>query len=287
MIPAQFGYTRAGSVAEAVAALADPDAKVIAGGHSLVPMMKLRLARPGTLVDIQGLPLRGIDDSPSAVTIGALTTHAEIGRSAALLGGPLAAAAECAASVGDVQVRNAGTIGGSVAHGDPASDAPAGLLALDARIRVTGAAGDREIPAAEFFQGAFWTALGAQELVSAVVFPKPAGGGQAGSAYASVEDPASGYPLAGAAALVTVQGGRVVAARIGVTGVCGTPFRASGAEAAAAAGGDVVAAAKADLAAQDVFGDARFDAEYRRHVAAVVIGRAVERAAARAQGGAQ
>ena len=285
MIPAQFAYRRASSVADAVAALADPDAKVIAGGHSLLPMMKLRLARPGTLVDIQGLPLRGIAAGAGGVTVGALTTHAQIARSAALAGTALAAAAECAASVGDVQVRNAGTIGGSVAHGDPASDAPAGLLALDARIRVAGASGEREVAAADWFQGPFWTALGEQELVSAVVFPTPAAG--SGSAYASFEDPASGYPLAGAAALVTVAGGAVTAARIGVTGVCGTPFRASGAEAAAVAGGDVVAAAKADLAAQDVFGDARFDAEYRRHVAAVVIGRAVAAARGRAQGGAQ
>ncbi len=284
MIPASFAYLRASSVQDAVAALADADAKVIAGGHSLVPMMKLRLARPGTLVDIAGLPLGGIADG-AEVVIGSLATHAEIGRSSVLLGGPLAAAAECAASVGDVQVRNAGTIGGSVAHGDPASDAPAGLLALDARIRVVGASGEREIAAGDFFQGPFSTALGAQELVAAVVLPKPAAG--AASAYASVEDPASGYPLAGAAALVTVEGGRVASARIGVTGVGGTPFRASAAEAAAVAGGDVLAAAKSDVAGADVFGDKRFDEEYRRHIAAVVIGRAVERAVARAQGGAK
>lgn len=285
MIPAAFAYRRATSVADAVAALADPDAKVIAGGHSLVPMMKLRLARLGTLVDIQSLPLGGIADGGAEVTVGALATHAEIARSAALAGGGLAAAAQCAASVGDAQVRNAGTIGGSVAHGDPASDAPAALLALDARIRVVGAAGEREIAAGDFFKGPFWTELGAQELVSAIVYPKPAAG--SGSAYASVEDPASGYPIAGAAALVRVEGGRVVSARIGVTGVTGTPFRAAAAEAAAVAGGSVAEAAAADIAGQDVFGDQRFDEEYRRHVAAVVIGRAVERATAAAQGGAK
>lgn len=282
MIPAAFAYRRATSIDDALSALADPDAKLIAGGHSLVPMMKLRLARPGTLVDICGLPLGGIADGGGEVVIGALATHAEIARSTALTGG-LAAAAECAASVGDAQVRNAGTIGGSVAHGDPASDAPAGLVALDARIRVRSAAGERDIPAGEFFKGPFWTALGEQELVAAVVLPRPAG--QAGSAYASVEDPASGYPLAGAAALVTVDGGRVVAARIGVIGVAGAAFRASAAEAAAVAGGSAVEGARQDIAAQDVYGDARFDAEYRRHIAAVVIGRAVERAVARAQGG--
>ena len=285
MIPAAFAFRRAASVEDAIAALADPDAKVIAGGHSLIPMMKLRLARPGTLVDIARLPLGGIADAAGEVVIGALATHAEIARSAAVAGGALAAAAECAAAVGDPQVRNAGTIGGSVAHGDPASDAPAALLALDARIRLVGAAGQRDVPAGEFFQGPFSTALGERELVAAVVLPKPAG--QAASAYASVEDPASGYPLAGAAALVTVEGGRVVAVRIGVTGVSGTPFRATAAEAAAVAGGPVVAAAREDVAGQDVFGDSRFDEEYRRHVAAVVIGRAVERAVARAQGGAR
>ena len=285
MIPAEFVYRRAASVEDAIAALADPDAKVIAGGHSLVPMMKLRLARPGLLVDIAGLPLGGISDGAAEVVIGALTTHAEIARAAALTTGALAAAAECAASVGDAQVRNAGTIGGSVAHGDPASDAPAALLALDARIRVLAAGGQRDVPAAEFFKGPFWTALGEQELVAAVVYPKPAG--QAGSAYASVEDPASGYPLAGAAALVVVEGGRVVSARIGVTGVSGTPFRATAAEVAAVSGASVSGAAREDIAGQAVFGDSRFDEEYRRHIAAIVIGRAVERALARAQGGAK
>lgn len=285
MIPAEFAYRRATSVDDAIAALADPDAKVIAGGHSLVPMMKLRLARPGLLVDIAGLPLGGISDGAAEVVIGALTTHADIARAAALNDGSLAAAAECAAAVGDAQVRNAGTIGGSVAHGDPASDAPAALLALDARVRVLSAGGQRDVPATEFFKGPFWTALGEQELVAAVVFPKPAG--QAGSAYASVEDPASGYPLAGAAALVVVAGGQVVSARIGVTGVSGTPFRAMAAEAAAVSGASVGDAAREDIAGQDVFGDSRFDEEYRRHIAAIVIGRAVERAVARAQGGAK
>ncbi len=285
MIPAEFAYRRATSVEDALAALSDPDAKVIAGGHSLVPMMKLRLARPGLLVDIAGLPLGGISDGAAEIVIGALTTHADIARAAALTDGPLAAAAECAAAVGDAQVRNAGTIGGSVAHGDPASDAPAALLALDARVRVLSAAGQRDVPATEFFKGPFWTALGEQELVAAVVFPKPAG--QAGSAYASVEDPASGYPLAGAAALVVVAGGQVVSARIGVTGVSGTPFRPMAAEAAAVSGASVGDAAREDIAGQDVFGDSRFDEEYRRHIAAIVIGRAVERAVARAQGGAK
>ena len=285
MIPAPFAYRRAISVADAVAALADPDAKLIAGGHSLVPMMKLRLARPGTLIDIGGLPLAGIQDGAGEVVIGALATHADIARAQALAGGALAALAECAAAVGDAQVRNAGTLGGSVAHGDPASDAPAGLLATGARIRAVGASGEREIPIDEFFKGPFWTALGEQELVSAIVVPQPAAG--SASAYESIEDPASGYPLVGAAALVTVTGGRVTAARIGVTGVSGTPFRALAAEAAALAGASVADAARQDIVGQDVFGDTRFDEEYRRHIAAVVIGRAVERAVARAQGGAK
>jgi len=289
VIPAEFAYRRAASVEDAIALLADPDAKVIAGGHSLIPMMKLRLARPGLLVDIAGLPLGGIADGAAEIVIGALTTHADIARASSLAAGALAAVAECSAAVGDAQVRNAGTIGGSVAHGDPAADAPAALLALDARIRVLGAAGRREVPAAEFFKGPFWTALGEQELVAAVVYPKPSG--QAASAYVSVEDPASGYPLAGAAALVVVDGGRVVSARIGVTGVAGTPFRATVAEAAAVAGGGagaaVSSASRDDIAGQAVFGDSRFDEEYRRHIAAIVIGRAVERAVARAQGGAR
>jgi carbon-monoxide dehydrogenase medium subunit len=251
LIPAGFDYVRAGSVEEALQALADPEAKAIAGGHSLVPMMKLRLARPTRLVDIGRLDLRGIREDGDEIRIGALTTHAELARSPLLRG----AVAEAASHVGDWQVRNAGTIGGSVAHGDPASDAPAALLALGARLRLRGLSGEREVAAADFFRGAFTTALEQQELVLELVVPRGAG-----SAYTSFEDPASGYPLAGAAAVV-----RDGETAIGVTGATYRPFRVDSLEALDGALGEA-----------GVVDDARFDAEYRRHLVAVVARRAVE-----------
>jgi carbon-monoxide dehydrogenase medium subunit len=259
MIPGELEYVRAGSVDEAIAALADPEAKVLAGGHSLIPLLKLRLSRPTLLVDIGRLDLRGISPSGDGLRIGALTTHAEL-ETAPELTGAYAAIAQAAASVGDRQVRNAGTIGGSVAHGDPLADAPGPLLALGARVVVHGAGGEREVPAEEFFLGAFTTALEQQELVVAIAL---AGDGGGRSAYASVVDPASGYPIAGAAALVRGDG----SVSLGLTGVASRPFRVDGEDGLAAA-----------LDGVDVLDDPRFDAAYRRHLAQVVARRAIARA---------
>jgi len=250
MIPAPFSYVRAASVEEAIAELADPEAKALAGGHSLLPLMKLRLARPSRLVDIGRLELRGVREDGGALRIGALTTYDELSR--ALPG----ALGEAAASVGDEQIRNAGTIGGSIVHGDPASDTAAAVLALGARLLLRGPAGEREASAAEFFQGPFETGIERQEILVELVVPRAAR-----SAYASVEDAASGYPIAGAAVVDTADG-----LAVGLTGVASRPLRLELGSADEAEGA---------LAGIDVTGD---DADYRRHLAAVVIGRAAERA---------
>jgi len=200
VIPAALRYVRAGSVEEALAALVEPDAKALAGGQSLVSVMKLRLARPALVVDISRLELAGIETADGELRVGALTTWADLAGSAELRRPALAAISECAAGIGDLQVRNRGTIGGSLAHADPASDMPAVLLALGASVALKSAAAERMVETREFFLGPFTTALAPGELLTGVVVPLPAAG--SGSAYASVEHPASGFALAGAAALV-------------------------------------------------------------------------------------
>ena len=225
MIPAAFEYTRASSVEEALAILAsDEGAKVVAGGQSLLPLMKLRLAQPARLVDIGRLPeLRGIsrlDDG--RLSVGALTTYAELLDSPVMHYGVMK---DVLPGIADIQVRNRGTVGGAVAHADPAADLPAALLALDAEAVVQSAAGTRTIRVDGFFQGAFTTSLGHDELVAAVILPAPRD--DAGSAYASLEQRASGYPIAGVAAVVVMgAGGMVEWAGVGVTGVSDHPYRA-------------------------------------------------------------
>jgi carbon-monoxide dehydrogenase medium subunit len=250
LIPAVFAYVRPRSLEEAVAGLEDPDARALAGGQSLIPMMKLRFARPSQLVDIGALDLRGVRTDGDRLRIGALTTHAEIARNVP------GALAEAAGSVGDLQVRNMGTLGGSIAHADPACDCAAALLALDGRVRLHGADGERELEARAFFLGPFETALDQRELLVELSVAR-----SERSAYVSVEDPASGYPIAGAAAAVVADG-----IAVGLTGVGGTPVRLELGSAAEA--GDAVAGVKP-------IGE---DAEYHRHLAAVVIRRAAERA---------
>jgi carbon-monoxide dehydrogenase medium subunit len=281
VIPAAFDYVRAGSAEEAIEALSDPEAKVLAGGHSLLPMMKLRLARPSRLVDIGGLDFRGVADSGGEIAIGALTTYEDFAR----LDGIPDALRECAASVGDLQVRNAGTVGGGIAHGDPASDFAAGVLALEARLRLRSATGTRECAADEFFISPFTTGLEQQELLTEIVVARPQAG--EGSAYVSVEDPASGYALAGAAARVSLESGGLSSCTIALTGAAGWPARLRGVETAllasdGAAGVDVVRQALSDLEL-DIEGD---EAEYRRQLVAVVVSRAVQEARGRAERGA-
>jgi carbon-monoxide dehydrogenase medium subunit len=265
VIPAPTRYARASDVAEAVELLAEPDAKLLAGGQSLIPVMKLRIARPSLVVDISQLDLRGVDVEDDGLHIGALTTWAELVDADELRRPALAAIAECAHGIGDLQVRNRGTIGGSLAHADPASDMPAVLLALGASLALRSPAGERRVACEDFFVGPFTTALLPQELVTDVVIPVPEPG--SGSAYVAVEHPASGFALAGAAALVGPGGNRVA-----VTGVGATPFLLSSSD-------DLREA----LATMDVLGDRFAPAGYRRELAAVVSERALESARRRAE----
>ncbi len=281
MIPASFEYVRADSLDEALAALADPEAKALAGGHSLLPALKLRIVRPTLLVDIGRLDLRGVTAGREAVTIRALTTYDELERLDGSV--PLPdALRECAAAVGDLQVRNAGTIGGGLAHGDPASDAAAAALALGVTLRLSSPGGTRDCPADEFFLGPFTTALQQQELLTDVVVPVTGPG--EGSAYVAVEDPASGYALAGAAVLIRLGAGgsAPIRCRVGLTGVGGRPFRAAAVEAALLHGGAGIAAVREALGELEV---GTRDADYRHQLAAVVIWRSYEQARARAETG--
>jgi carbon-monoxide dehydrogenase medium subunit len=258
VIPAPTRYARATDLDHALELLAEPDAKAIAGGQSLIPVLKLRIARPPLVVDISRLDLRGVSERDGELRIGALTTWADL--ASAELPRGLEAIRDCAHSIGDVQVRNLGTIGGSVAHADPASDMPAALLALGARLRLRSPDGERELPLTEALVGPFLTALAPQELITEVLVPVPAAG--AGSAYASVEHPASGFALAGAAALVSPDGERVA-----VTGIGAAPF----------------VLPTEGVAAAEIFGDGFASAEYRRELAAVLTTRALTRARERAQ----
>lgn len=256
MIPAPTRYARATDLDHALELLGEPDAKAIAGGQSLIPVMKLRIARPSLVVDISRLGLSGVEERNGELHIGSLTTWNELVHSEALAHPALAAIAECARGIGDLQVRNLGTIGGSIAHADPASDMPAVLLALGARLQLRSPAGDREIALGDALVGPFMTALGPQELMTGIVVPIPAQG--SGSAYAAVEHPASGFALAGAAALVGPEGETVA-----LTGVGATPF--------VLAAGDVRTA----VAEAEIYGDRFASAEYRRELAAVVADRAL------------
>ncbi|MGA2394419.1 MAG: xanthine dehydrogenase family protein subunit M [Candidatus Lustribacter sp.] len=283
MIPSAFDYVRASSVAEAIRLLGErgDDAKVLAGGQSLIPMMKLRFAAPQTLIDIRKIPsLSGISVSGNRVTIGALTTHATIAADATLR--TAAPALWDAANVlGDPQVRNLGTIGGSVSHADPSADYPAVMLALEAEYTVAGAAGERRIKAADFFRGMFETSLGEREILTAVSFDAaPA------SAYVKFHHPASHYAVVGAAAVLKLESGTIAQARVALTGLYETAFRAAAAERALgsvkASDAAAVERATADVAGE---GEARSDTfasgRYRKAMAAVYAARAVERAATR------
>jgi aerobic carbon-monoxide dehydrogenase medium subunit len=267
VIPAPVRYARARSFEEAFQALEDPDAKVLAGGQSLLPVLKLRVVRPSLLVDIGELELDGVESRDGEVRVGALTTWDALTKVRELDRPAFAAVRECAEEVGDLQVRNRGTLGGSLAHADPASDMPAVILALGARLVLRSAAGEREVDAADFFVGPFLTAIAPGELLVEVCIPVPPTG--SGSAYAKVEHPASGFALAGAAALVRPDGDHAIA----VTGVSTHPFLLPDGEQPEQA-----------LAEAEVYGDEFAPAEYRRHLAAVVVRRALERAEERAKG---
>ena len=286
MYPASFEYHRATSVADALALMAryGDDAKVLAGGHSLLPVMKLRFASPGHLIDIGRIAaLSGISSASGIVAIGAMTLHADVAASA-LVKKSLPALSDAAAAIGDVQVRNRGTIGGSVVHADPGADLPAVMLALGAQIVATGKSGDRTIAAESFFTETFATSLGTGELVTQIRIPVPAAG--SGCAYAKHPDAASGYAVAGVAALVTVAGGQVTAARVAITGLSSKATRLTAVEAAlvgqAASAASVSTAAQAAGKGLDLYDDARGSAAYKANLAAVIATRALTSALARA-----
>jgi aerobic carbon-monoxide dehydrogenase medium subunit len=263
VIPASVDYLRAESFEQAFEALADPEAKALAGGQSLLPVLKLRVVRPSLLVDIGGLQPAGATTEDGHVSISALTNWDELVRLPELDRGALdfpglAAIGECARGIGDLQVRNRGTLGGSLAHADPASDMPAVALALGAQLVLRSAGGERTLDADDFFVGPFLTSLAPGELLVDVRIPLPPPG--SASAYAKVEHPASGFALAGAAALVRPDGSRAVA----VAGLGAHAFLL-------ADGSDPEDA----LAAAEVFGDEFADADYRRHLAGVVVRRAL------------
>ncbi len=287
MYTTAFDYYRPQSLAEALTLLrAHPDAKVLAGGHSLLPAMKLRVSQPVALVDIGRLPgLAGITAAGGALKIGALTTHAAVAASD-VVRAQCALLAQTAAQIGDQQVRNRGTLGGSLAHADPAADYPTTILALDATLHAAGPGGERTVPASAFFTGLLSTALQADELLIAVSVPVYGRG--TGGAYLKHPHPASGYAVAGAAARVTVAGGKVTQVSLAIGGVTVNPVRAAAAERALAgqAPSDaaiVAAAAKAAEALRDPLSDNYASGDYRIHLATVLAKRALTQAAARAQ----
>jgi carbon-monoxide dehydrogenase medium subunit len=287
MYAPSFEYFRAQSVADAHQLLAaHPGAKLLAGGHSLLPLLKLRLAAPAALVDIGRIAeLRGISRQGDQIRIGALTTHAELAASADLRSGA-PALAEAAALVGDPAVRNRGTIGGNIAHADPASDLPTVLVALDATMIAAGPGGERTIPADQFFTGIMATALAEDEILTAVQVPAMTRG--QGSAYEKFSHPASRYAVVGVAAWVAVSDGTCRAARIALGGLLPNARRAGSVESAlvgSALTDDTIAAAAERVAGDlgaDVSGDIYASAEYRAAMAPVFVRRAVASAAARA-----
>lgn len=279
MYPANFDYYRAETVAEAISLLGKhEDAKLLAGGHSLLPMMKLRLALPPAVIDIGRIDaLHGVTHDGDTLRIGALTTHHKLA-TCTKLGEHCPIVSEAASHIGDPQVRNKGTLGGSIAHADPASDLPAVLLALDATMHLENADGPRTVAAADFFVDLLETAVGEGDILTAVEVPAL---GNGGSAYRKFEQPASGYALCGAAAVV--RDGKVALAFNGVTT---TPHRATAVE-SALEGSDlsdeaIAAAIAAHLSMEEPMADLHASGEYRVELAKVYGRRAVAAARDRA-----
>ena len=279
MRPATFDYHRPTSLDEALSLIGD-EARPLAGGHSLIPLLKFRLSTPAALVDLAGVPGLGEISANGGLTVGALATHREVAESDAVRAA-CPVLAEAAGLIGDPQVRNRGTLGGSIAHADPAADYPTLLKALGATVSVAGPNGTREIAADDFFVGIFTTALNPDELVTGVAVPAlPAG---TGAAYVKHHHPASRFAVAGVAAVVTVDGGTCTAARLTVGGVTATPTNASSA-AESLVGGPVsdeaiaAAVAKVPESLTSPTSDAYATGEYRVHLAEVLTARALTKA---------
>lgn len=277
MIPQEFQYSRPASLDEALKLIAG-GGKPLAGGMSLVPMMKLRLAAPEHLVDLGRLgDLATIREDGGKIRIGAMATHYAI-ESSSLLAAKCPLLVKAAPHIGDVQVRNLGTIGGSIAHADPAADWPASLLALEATVKIASASGTREMAIEDFLIDTFTTALEPGELLTEIVVPVDPPG--AGCAYEKMMQPASGFAIVGAAVHVVKSGGQVTKCRIGITGVAGKAFRAKAAEAAIEAGQTPAEAVKGLAADVDANSDIHASAEYRKAMAEVYARRALESALA-------
>jgi aerobic carbon-monoxide dehydrogenase medium subunit len=274
VIPAPFDYEVAESVGHALSLLGDrDDAKLLAGGHSLLPLLRLRFTRPALLVDIGRLEeLSYVRDAGASIAIGALTRHHDV-HHAPLLQEHNPLVSYAAGLIGDPQVRHRGTIGGSLAHGDPASDLPAVLLALDAEIDVAGAGGVRTVAAADFFKGVFTTAAGSHELVTEVRVPKLTG--DHGWSYLKFRRRAQDWAMVGVAVVAKRSNGGVESAAIGLVNMGETPLRARAAEQALVAGADPGAVAAEGT---DPPSDTQASAEYRRHLAGVLVRRAAEEA---------
>jgi aerobic carbon-monoxide dehydrogenase medium subunit len=277
MIPQNFEYSAPANLQEALNLLADGETKVLAGGMSLIPLMKLRLAAPAHVVDLGRVPgLSYIREERGAIRVGAMTTHYDI-ETSALLRGKCPLLAEAAASIGDVQVRNMGTIGGSIAHADPAADYPASLLALEVKVRLVSARTDRTLSMPDFLVDTMTTALEPGEIILELLLPVEDQG--TGVSYQKMVQPASGFAIVGAAARVAKSGGEVTWARVGITGLAGKAYRAANVEklleGTAGSAADVRKAAAAVADGVDANSDLHASADYRRHVAQVYTARAL------------
>ncbi len=283
MIPASFDYEVATSVDHATSLLEQggEDAKLLAGGHSLLPLMKLRLARPSLLVDIGHLSdLSYITEVKDHISVGALTRHHDLEHSS-LLKEQCPILAHTAGLVGDPQVRHRGTIGGSVVHGDPASDLPTVLLALEAELVLKGRKGERTVPAAQFFKGVFETEIEHDELLTEIRVPRLKS--KHGWSYLKFNRRAQDWAIVAVAVVLDRSDGKIDAAKIGLTNMGSTPLRAGAAESALAGAGSDSVAGAAKLAADGTNppSDTNASAEYRRHLAQVLTRRAVLEALAR------
>ena len=282
MIPSKFDYVKPSSVADAVAALQQggEDAKILAGGQSLIPVLRLRLATPSVLIDLGGIPeLRGIREGGDRIVIGAMTAYHDIIRDD-LVKQHVTLLAQATETVADNQVRHRGTLGGSLAHADPAGDLGAVALALDAELVIAGADGSRTVPASDFFVDYFTTAIGEGEILTEIRFPKYTGWG---SHYEKFNRTAQAWSMVAIAAAIRVEGGSIAEARVGLTNMGTTPIRATGVEQALVgqpATADAVRAA-ADRVTEGTSApsDADAAADYREHLAKVLTGRAVLAAA--------
>ncbi len=287
MIPAAFEYRAPETLEEALDLLSKhrEDAKVLAGGHSLIPALKLRLAAPAVVVDLRRIPglssIEPADGGGDGFQVGALVTHHEI-ETSPLVRARCPLLVETAAAIGDVQVRSLGTLAGSVCHADPAADYPAALLALDAHVVIASPRGERSVPVGDFLQGMLETALEPDELVRAVYFT---GRCSSSAAYVKMRQSASGFAIAGVAVQLRLEGRRAVEVAVGITGIADRAFRATGAE-GALRGAEITpeavdAAVRGIAAGRELLGDLHASSEYRAHLAEVYARRAILLAASR------